>query len=194
MGSTSARVTSLCLGIEGRLEKEPCDSVWAELDGFAGDRHRGATRECWRGDKQPQGTIRRNERQWSAVSDKELVEIAKSMDLKEPLTAASLGANICFSGVKNFSRLPMGTTITFPSGAVLMVEEYNPPCAEMGRKLAALHTTNSGRPLKHSDFTKAARTRRGLVGVVDVAGPINAGDEVRITPFAPPLWMENPDS
>ena len=28
----------------------------------------GYTRETWAGDKQPKGTVRRNERQWSAVS------------------------------------------------------------------------------------------------------------------------------
>lgn len=191
MKTIAGKVTSLHVGTEGRLEKEPCGSLQAELDGFVGDRHRGASRICWEGDKQRQGTIRRNERQWSAVSEEELAEIAQGMDLKEPLTAASLGANICLSGVPNLSQLPHGTVLVFSSGAILMVEEYNPPCAEMGQKLAAMHSTNSGDTLKHSAFTKAAKACRGLVGVVEVAGAINAGDEVVVTPFEPPLWMAN---
>ena len=105
-----------------------CNSIKAELDGLTGDRHRSFERESWgAGYKQPEGTRRRNERQWSAVSIEELAEITTAMDLKEPLLAATLGANLCLEGIPNLSRLPKGTILKFPSGAELMVEEYNHP-------------------------------------------------------------------
>ncbi len=188
MKKISAKVMSVYLGSKADLAKEERPALEAELDGFKGDRHKSWSRRTWKGEKQPEGTVRRNERQWSAVSVEELAEIQQRMDLKEPLTAASLGANICLAGVPNLSRLPKGTTLTFPSGAELVVEEYNPPCREMGQKLASIHTTNSGRPLGDSDFSKAAHYSRGLVGVVNVAGIIKAGDEVTIKPYAPPGW------
>ena len=75
-------------------------------------------RKAWDvGDKQVSGTIRRNERQWSAVSLEELAEIAQTMDLSESLSAATVGANICLSGVPNLSHLPKGSILKFPSGA-----------------------------------------------------------------------------
>jgi hypothetical protein len=180
MKKITATISSVYLGSSGYLGKDPCDSLQAELDGFVGDRHRSYTRKCWQGDKQAQGSVRRNERQWSAVCPDELVEISKTMDLKEPITAASVGANLCITGVPNLSELPKGTILKFPSGAELMVEEFNPPCLEMGQKLAALHSTNSGKPIRDTAFPKAAQYLRGVVGVVEVAGVINAGDEVII--------------
>lgn len=171
------------------LVKQPRNSLQAKLDGFVGDRHRSVARETWKGDKQPEGTRRRNERQWSAMSVEELVGIEQEMDLKEPLTAASLGVNLCFKGLPNFSRLLKGTILKFPSGAELMVEEYNPPCIDMGRKIASLYTSKSGGPIADTAFPKAAKHRRGLVGVIEVAGIINVGDEVTVKPYQPPTWL-----
>ncbi|MHC4230784.1 MAG: hypothetical protein ACYSW0_25380, partial [Planctomycetota bacterium] len=75
---------SITAGSNEDLSKEAHDSITAELDGFVGDRHKSYKRETWAGDKQKEGTIRRNERQWSAVSVEELGDIQKAMDLKEP--------------------------------------------------------------------------------------------------------------
>jgi len=155
-----------------------------------GDRHGSIEREAWgAGDKQVEGVIRRNERQWSAVSVEELAAIAKAMDLTEPLSAASLGANLCLSGVPELSRLPKGSILKFPSGAELMVEEYNPPCLDMGKKLASIHSTQSGKAIHDTAFSQAAQYTRGLVGVVEVPGMINAGDRVEVTVYQPPLWL-----
>ena len=176
-------------GSNDDLSKEEHPSIRADLDGIVGDRHRSHSRQTWPGDKQPEGTVRRNERQWSAVSIEELVYIEESMDLKEPLTAASLGANLCLQGVPEFSRLPKGTLLRFPSGAELIVEEYNPPCHEMGQKLAAVHKTKSGKPLSTTAFSKAAKLSRGVVGVVEVAGTIRAGDDVSIILYDAPKWL-----
>ena len=53
----------------------------------------------------------------------------------------------------------------------------------MSEKIAKTHTTKSGQPPKRLAFVKAAKRVRGLVGVVDVVGEINAGDKVIVKVF-----------
>lgn len=184
-----ARIVSVHAGSNDDLSKEERPSIQVELDGIVGDAHRSYVREAWTGDKQPKGTKRRNERQWSAVSAEELLEIGSAMDVGEPLGAAVLGANLCLEGVSELSRLAKGTLLKFPSGAELMVEEYNPPCHDMGKQLAGRYRTRSGEPLASTDFSKAAKLTRGIVGTVEVAGLISAGDEVTIELYATPSWL-----
>lgn len=92
-------LVSVHTGNNEDLSKDEQTSVRVELDGFVGDKHKGFERVAWQGDKDPAGTVRRNERQWSGVSVEELAIIAQKMDLKDPLTAATLGANICVEGI-----------------------------------------------------------------------------------------------
>jgi len=184
-----AQVVSVHAGSNDDLSKEEHATIQVQLDGVVGDRHQSYERSAWKGDKQPEGTIRRNERQWSAISIEELAEIQEAMDLNEPLTAASVGVNLCLTGVPELSRLPKGTLLKFPSGAELSVEEYNPPCHDMGKKLAAVHTTRSGEPLSSTAFSKAAKLNRGVVGVVEVAGAISSGDEMTIELYEAPAWL-----
>lgn len=183
------QVVSVHAGSNEDLGKEEHARIQVELDGVVGDRHQSYQRKTWAGDKQPEGTTRRNERQWSAVSIEELAGIQQLMDLTEILTAACLGANLCLAGIKELSRLPKGTVLKFPSGAELMVEDYNPPCHDMGRKLASKYTSHSGEPLSSTAFSKAAKLTRGIVGVVEVGGAINAGDEVTVELYEPPAWL-----
>lgn len=190
MGKLSARVESVHAGSNDDLSKEKHPSIQVEFDGIVGDRHRSAHRETWQGDKQPAGTIRRNERQWSAVSVEELAEISTAMDLRDELTAACLGANLCLSGVPELSRLPKGSLLKFPSGAELVVEEFNPPCQDMSKKIAGLHSKRSGEALSPTAFSKAAKLSRGVVGVVEVPGSISAGDEVEVSVYATPAWLQ----
>jgi len=185
-----AHVVSVHSGSNDDLSKEEHPSIQIELDGVVGDRHRSFERTTWEGDKQPEGTTRRNERQWSAVSAEELARIQSDMDLNEPLTPTDLGANLCLQGINELSRLPKGTLLKFPSGVELIVEEYNPPCHDMGKKLAAVHTTRSGDPLLSTAFSKAAKLTRGVVGVVEAAGPISAGDEVIVEVYEAPAWLK----
>ena len=123
------------------------------------------------------------------MSFEELTAISLDMDLVAPLTAGCLGANLCLVGVPNFSRLPKGSTFKFPSGAELMVEEYNPPCVDMAKRLASLHRTRSGLPVANNAFPRAAKHSRGLVGVIEVPGEISAGDRVVIAVYQPPKWL-----
>lgn len=178
-------LVSVHAGMNEDLSKDALTSATVELDGFVGDRHRGFERVAWPGDKDPAGTVRRNERQWSGVSVEELAVISEKMDLQEPLTAATLGANVCVEGIPDFSRLPMGTRLHFPSGAVLVVEEGNPPCSDMGAQITAKHTTRSGGRAAGHLFASRAFGLRGVVGVVDVPGVINAGDEIVVRTSEP---------
>jgi MOSC domain-containing protein YiiM len=171
-------LVSVHAGNNDDLSKEEQASVEAKMDGFAGDKHSGFERVAWRGDKDPEGTVRRNERQWSGVSVEELAIIEKKMDLSAPLTATTLGANLCVEGIPDFSRLPKSARLVFPSGAVLAVEEGNPPCSDMGEQITAKYTTNSGEPAAGHLFASRAFGLRGVVGVVDVPGVIKAGDKV----------------
>jgi len=184
-----ARVLSVHAGSNDDLSKEERATIDVELDGVVGDRHQSYARTTWAGDKQPEGTVRRNERQWSAVSVEELAAIQDAMDFRESLTASHLGANLCFEGIEELSRLPKGTLLKFPSGAELVVENYNPPCHDMGKRLASVYTTRSGEPLSSTAFSRAAKLTRGVVGVVEVAGTINAGDEVTVELFETPAWL-----
>lgn len=186
----NATVISVHAGDDSELDKPEQRSITVDFDGIVGDRHRGHTRRTWVADKQPKGTLRRNERHWSAVSGEELAEITRAMDLRYPLFPSMLGANLCVQGVEEFSRLPKGTILRFPSGAELSVEEYNPPCHEMGKKLAAANETMAGERLSSTAFSNAARLLRGLVGIVEVPGDIFPGDEVEIVVYEHPGWLE----
>jgi len=186
----SGRVVSVHSGSNDDLSKEEHSSIQVELDGIVGDRHRSYVRKTWAGDKQPEGTTRRNERQWSAVSIEELDDIAKDMNIVEPLTATSLGANLCLQGIPELSRLPKGTVLKFPSGAELIVEEYNPPCKDMSEIQAAKHTQNSGDKVSLTAFSVASKLSRGVVGVVEATGVINAGDNVTVEIYETPPWLK----
>ena len=189
MNALVAKVVSVHAGENDDLSKDERPSIRVELDGIVGDAHRSWERKAWRDDKQPEGTVRRNERQWSAVSAEELAEISEALDLEAPLTAETLGANLCFEGIPELSRLPKGTALRFPSGAELTVEEYNPPCHDMGKQIAATCQTRSGQTLSSTAFCKAAKLSRGVVGIVEVPGTIAAGDQVSVEVYEKPSWL-----
>ena len=188
LGKTlKGKVTSLHMGNNEDLSKQSRASLVAEISGFDGDKHQGPGRKTWEGEWQPKGTIRRNERQWSGVSVEELAHITERLELTEPLSPETLGANLCLEGIPEFSMLPKGTLLIFPSGAVLQVEEYNPPCTDMGAQIAAKYSTRSGEPLTDKVWLRPAAGRRGLVGVIDYPGEIRVGDEVEIRVYEEPV-------
>jgi MOSC domain-containing protein YiiM len=187
MGKTlTGRIVSVHAGGNEDLSKARRETLVAEIGGFVGDKHKGPTRKAYEEDWEPGGTLRRNERQWSGVSAEELAQIAERLDLAEPLSPATLGANLCVEGIPEFSLLPKGTKLVFPSGAVLLVEEYNPPCSDMGAQVAAKCATRSGEALTDQSWLRPASGRRGLVGVIDVPGEIRAGDDVEVRVYEEP--------
>ncbi len=187
------KIDSLFLGvIEEELIKRSVKQLEFRLDGVIGDRHAGFERVTWEGDdKQVANTLRRNERQWSAVSSEELDEISEKMNLRVPLNAGDIGANFCVSGVNNFSKLPKGTIFKFDSGVELIVEEYNPPCLGMSKNLAQKILDKNGNVLDETLFLQVAKYLRGLVGVVEVPGIIHKNDEFLIIPYTSPRWAKN---
>lgn len=180
---STATLISLHVGKTLDFTKNSVETAQVEFDGFVGDKHRGYMRGIYEGESYPAGTIKRNDRQWSAVSIEELAMMTEGMNLQDNLTADTLGANLCFEGIPNFSGLPKGTKLLFPSGAALIVEDYNPPCHYMSEEIAKTYMTLSGESPGKLDFLKVAKKLRGLVGVIDVAGEINQGDEVHIKVF-----------
>ena len=61
-------VVSVHSGKNEDLSKQSLASIDVDFDGFAGDAHRGNSRVAFSGDREPKGTILRNDRQWSGVS------------------------------------------------------------------------------------------------------------------------------
>ena len=185
MKEIKGKLTSLHAGSREDYSKPERTSLEVDLEGFPEDKHRGFQREAQSWDSEPNGIARRNERQWSGVSLEELEIIREKMDLREELKAETLGANICVEGIPNFSRLPRGSKLIFPSGAVLVVEEDNPPCTWMAEQIAAKYMTNSDKPVPGRMFPKYAMGLRGVVGVVDVPGTINRGGPIVVKPYQP---------
>ncbi len=190
---TKGSVVSVHVGSSGTLDKAANPAIEVALDGIVGDRHRGTTRAAWASnDKQVGGTVRRNERQWSAIAHEDLESITEAMDLAQPLTATSVAVNLCIAGIPDFSRLPRGTTLVFSSGVVLMVEEYNPPCGDQSLHVAERCVTTSGEAPQPGSFSNAAKFCRGLVGVVEVPGMITVGDTVTVESEVLPKWLRVP--
>ena len=187
------KIDSLFLGvIEEELIKRSVKQLEFRVDGVIGDRHAGFERVTWEGDdKQVANTLRRNERQWSAVSSEELDEISEKMNLRVPLNAGDIGANFCVSGANNFSKLPKGTIFKFDSGVELIVEEYNPPCLGMSKNLAQKILDKNGNVFDETLFLQVEKYLRGLVGVVEVPGIIHKNDEFLIIPYTSPRWAKN---
>ena len=192
MGSLEGNVVSVFVGAGGTLGKCSESRLEFAFDGIVGDRHRGLTRKAWElTDKQPGGTERRNERQWSAVAQEDLDQVSEALSLNAPLSAGDVAVNLSISGVADFSRLPRGTTLVFEGGVVLMVEEYNPPCARMSKHLSETLTTGSGDPLPEDAFIGASKFSRGLVGVVEVPGFVSPGERVTVHLERLPKWLSS---
>lgn len=191
----SGTVTAVSAGGNDDLSKTPQDQIEVDFAGIVGDTHAGASRKAYSGEREAKGTLMRNDRQWSAVSDEELDEISRALNLTEAISPATLGANLCISGIPEFSLLPRGSRLKFPSGAALTVEEYNPPCIDMGAQLAKRHQRVDGTELGPRDWLRPASGRRGILGMVDVPGLIAVGDTVEITVFESPViprWPVDP--
>ncbi len=146
------------------------------FEGIDGDKHAGFTRAAdARVPHYPRGTLIRNERQVSIVSEEELAQIATAMDLEHVLPEW-LGANLLVSGIEALTLLPPGVRMHFPSGAALVVTAENLPCAGPGRVLA----DEFKRPKLRSQFAKAALHLRGVLAVVERPGLIATGDAITL--------------
>ena len=170
-------VQALYVGDAKGLEKTPCDTLSLTLEGITGDKHAGFTKKAdARNPEYKRGTLMRNDRQWSAVAPDELAEAARQMGIKQ-IDPSWVGANLAFTDIPNFTLLPKGTKLIFPSGAVLLVEAENMPCVLPGRVIASKYPDLK---LSPNRFPKAAMHKRGLVGVIERAGVVHVGDVVTV--------------
>lgn len=173
------RVESLALCPARGVVSQPCLNMQAELEGLVGDRHFGFVKKAdGRDSGVTRGTPVRNWRQWTAVSKEELAIIASRLSLSD-VAPELLGANITFSGVEDLTAVPRGSSIWFPGGAILSVEDENAPCIGPGKEIAKRSSINP------QEFVKAALGMRGLVGVVFRAGQIRVGDIAEVNVHRP---------
>lgn len=128
----------------------------------------------------PKGMESFNVRQWSAVSQEELDEIAKLAGIPK-IDQGLLGENLIVSGIPNFTKLPIGTQFFFksPKGelrtTILFVYGVNNPCKIIGEAVQSQYPEKQGLvPL----LIKNATHRRGLVGFVIGSGFIKEGDTI----------------
>lgn len=128
-----------------------------------------------------------NKRQWSAVSEEEMQELAERLDWRS-VPVGALGENLRFSGIGEFTQLPPGTRFVFGDGAILVVHGENKPCQRAADYLATL--TNSDYEKEHVSrtFVKSALGIRGLTGWVERSGTISVGDEAEVK--LPEIWEE----
>ena len=161
----------------GSLVSTPQPQVNVTFEGFEGDQHSGITHPSdGRTPFYPRGTLIRNSRQVSLVSQEELEQIASALTLPE-VRPEWLGANLLLEGIPSFSLLPPMTRLFFGSGAVLMIMDENLPCSNPGKVLQEQFSQVSNLA---GEFPRAALHKRGLVAVVDRPGTIQVGDEVHV--------------
>ena len=143
--------------------------------GIPGDTHGGLTRAaCTRfPDLYAAGTEIRNTRQLTLVSSEELGEIAAAMQI-EQLQPGWLGANLELAGIPSLTLLPPSSRLVFESGATLVVDIENRPCAYPAQVIDE-HYPGHGRR-----FIKAAMHRRGLTAWVEREGSIMPGDALAV--------------
>ena len=162
----------------GDLTSKPRSEVFAGWDGlqFSEEKdvhtERLRTSDVREGKLMGKGSPILNLRQFSAVSSEELAEIAGQLGVSEVL-AEWLGANLLIEGIPDMTKMPRGTRLFFPSGAVLESAGENVPCKHPGR---VIHEKFS--EVTETAFIRAANERRGIVGFTIRPGELRPGDEV----------------
>jgi MOSC domain-containing protein YiiM len=177
------RIEALYVGSAPGPEKIPQPALEVTLEGIVGDKHAGLSRRA--NVDYPEytpGTPVRNSRQWSAVSPEELALVAAALGIPY-IDPAWLGANLSISGIPKLTTLPKGSKLLFPEGAGLVV---NAPCTSPGEVIASKYPEKE---LKANLFPKAAYHKRGLVGMVECAGIIRAGDVIRVQVYEPKMYV-----
>lgn len=170
-------VASLCIHSSRQkdISTTPADSVNVSFAGFEGDSHTGLTRKaCVRVKKQYQsGTVIRNTRQISIVSAEELQMIADAMNITQ-IQPEWLGANLCVTGIPDFTHVPPASRLMFSGGAALVIDVENEPC-KYPADIVDTHYPGSGKL-----FVKHAIHRRGVTAWVEREGLISVHDKIEV--------------
>jgi hypothetical protein len=153
------------------------DALELTFEGVIGDKHYGYTKPAdLRTPHYTRGTLLRNSRQISALSEEDLRAMASAMNLPE-IKPEWLGANILFSGIPSFTFLPPSTHLFFPDDCVLVVQGENHPCSGPAKIIQAEYAQIPGLT---NAFPKKAMHLRGIVAWVERPGRIKRGDLVRV--------------
>lgn len=179
-------VTSLCIHTnhDNNITTVSINPVEVSFAGFDGDSHTGLTRQsCVRVRNQYKaGTVIRNTRQISIVSLEELQTIANGMDIPA-IEPEWLGANLCLSGIPDFTNIPPASRLLFSSGAVLVVDVENEPC-KYPADIIDKHHPGCGKL-----FVKNAMGLRGITAWVEREGSIGLQDKVEIHVPTQRMWQ-----
>jgi hypothetical protein len=108
--------------------------------------------------------------EWRILKDLRTRSVVDAPDAFQPLDPVLAGSDEYWQEITG--------SLASPDGDVLVVEEGNPPCSDMGAQIKAKYTTRSGEPAAGHLFAARAFGLRGVVGVVDVPGSIKQGDEI----------------
>ena len=151
------------------------DRLALTFEGITGDSHRGSIRPSdVRVKKQYEdGTPIRNVRQLTIVSEEDLAQIAKNLNI-DHILPEWLGANVCVSGIPAFTLISPSTRLIFSSGAAVVVDAENEPCIYPGKEVA------KAAPIEAKNFAKAAQNLRGITAWVEREGDISVGDSIEV--------------
>lgn len=168
---------------DASLRATPLPEVEAAWEGFVGDAHSGLTRPaCVRVKAQhPKGTEIRNTRQISILSQEELDETARALDL-DALDPAWIGASLVVRGIPDFTKLPPASRLIAENGTTITTDTENAPCNLSGREV---ERAREGRGLR---YKQAAAGRRGVTAWIERPGRLALGDRLRLHLPPPDAW------
>mgnify|MGYP002633032399 CR=1 FL=1 len=174
----------------GRVEDREADlasasisSVIAGFEGPDGEAHGGLTRlsDSRVTSQYKKGTVIRNTRQFSIVSEEDLSAIASDMGLGA-FDPRWVGASMVLRGIADFTLIPPSSRLQFPSGATLTVDMENRPCV-LPAPVIERDVPGFGKA-----FKPAAGHRRGVTAWVECPGIIKTGDRARLHIPDQPRW------
>lgn len=157
------------------LRSTSSKSLDLSFAGPVGEIHGGMTRpSCSRVLSQhPRGTSIRNVRQLSIVSEEELAEIAKLMNIPN-LDPSMIGASVVVRGIPDFSHIPPSSRLQNAAGTTLAIDMQNRPCNLPVAEIKISYPDHA------KGFKAAAQGKRGVTACVEREGTLNIGDQLRL--------------
>ncbi len=165
------------------LRNVPVDEMQLSFAGLTGESRAGLVRaSCSRVSQQyPKGTLIRNTRQLSVVSEEELAQIAAGMGI-DRLDPAWISASLVLRGLPDVSHLPPSSRLIAPSGVSLVVDMENRPCHLPARVI------DEDLPGVGRSFKAAAKGLRGGTMWVEAEGTLRLGDTLQLHIPDQPMW------
>lgn len=168
------------------IESEVIERMPLSFAGIPDEAHEGETRRSCVRVKMiyDEGTEIANTRQLTLVSREEIEGIAADMEIPV-IEPEWLGANLVLEGIPYLTLLPPSSRLRFESGATLVVDMLNEPCAFPAKVIESHH------PKKGRFFVKTAGERRGITAWVEKEGEIAKGDRIEVFLPTQRAWPGN---